>query len=391
MKRLILILTVVTSCFVCTDAHGSSLFGKVIDVNSGDVITIFNLNRPVRVKLLGVDAPEMDQAFGEVAKKHLADLVYDKSVIVEYSGIAADGSLTGRVLLDKADINAQMIRDGAAWFDPNNVTRLSATDRDVYQHSEQAARNERRGLWEMENPTAPWEFVKAQTAKKNPVVTQSLNVNASSRRAKPANSELTNLTLMKMPATKGTTQSMSTDEIRAKWRMLNSSEKQWNVMRPAGQDFSALMPDGGQQLTHPLPFGGEMVDFTIHNSQEGGNLYSVFWFEAQSYGEADKAAIDAMVLETIKTTHERYQQADRGHFSCPQKREKEVSMNGYFGTEFDMSTCSLPTRARAFTKVVDNQRYMYVAIVFYADDNENVTRFIKSFIAGPRKSTSKGK
>src|ERR671920_2141796 len=82
------------------NVEAASLFGKVIEVNSGDVITISNLNRPVRVRLLGVDAPEMDQAFGDVAKKHLADLVFDKSVLVEYAGIAGDHSLTGRVMLN---------------------------------------------------------------------------------------------------------------------------------------------------------------------------------------------------------------------------------------------------------------------------------------------------
>ena len=386
MKRLILILVSIASCLICTEARASSLFGKVIEVNSGDVITIHNLNRSVRVKLLGVDAPELDQAFGEVAKKHLTALVLEKSVIVEYTGIAADSSLTGRVLLNNSDIGAQMIRDGAAWFDPNNVTRLSATDRDVYQHSEQAARNERRGLWEAQNPTAPWEFVKAaKAAKRNPVVTESSSLKPSNTRAKSVSSELTNLTLLKLPASKGGTTSMSTEEIRAKWSLLNSSEKQWMEMRPAGRDFSVLLPDGGQQITQPLPFGSEMMDFTIHNSQEGGNLYSVFWFDAPSYGETDKTAIDKMVLETIEITHKNYQRADRGHFSCPQKREKDVSMNGYAGTEFDMSSCSLPTRARAFTKVIDNQRHMYVAIVFYTDDTEKVGRFIRSFNAGPKK------
>ena len=114
MKRYILALGIIVCGFVSADA--ASLFGKVVAVNSGDVITIYNLNRPVRVKLMGVDAPEMDQAFGEVAKKHLADLVFEKSVVVEYAGIASDSSLTGRVLLNDADIGAQMIRDGAAWF-----------------------------------------------------------------------------------------------------------------------------------------------------------------------------------------------------------------------------------------------------------------------------------
>src|SRR5689334_23810847 len=114
MQRYILATAIVISCFVSADA--ASLFGKVVAVNSGDVIMIYNLNRPVRVKLMGIDAPELDQAFGDVAKKHLADLVFEKSVVVEYAGIAADSSLTGRVLLNDADIGAQMIRDGAAWF-----------------------------------------------------------------------------------------------------------------------------------------------------------------------------------------------------------------------------------------------------------------------------------
>src|SRR5215216_4030429 len=169
MKRYVLILAIVTSCFISADVQAASLLGKVIEVNSGDVLTVFNLNRPVRVKLLGVDAPEMNQAFGDVAKKHLSDLVQDKSVLVEYSGIAADSSLTGRVLLSTTDIGAQMIRDGAAWFDVNNMSRLSVSDRDVYQQSELAARNERRGLWQAENPTAPWEFVKAEALRRNPV------------------------------------------------------------------------------------------------------------------------------------------------------------------------------------------------------------------------------
>ena len=143
---------------LCFNADAATLFGRVVEVNDGDVITVFNLNRPVRIKLLAVDAPERDQTFGEVAKKHLTELVYDKSVLVEYSGIAPDGSLVGRVTLNSVDVGAQMIRDGAAWFDASNQDRLSASDREVYQQSELAARNEKRGLWQAENPIAPWEL-----------------------------------------------------------------------------------------------------------------------------------------------------------------------------------------------------------------------------------------
>src|SRR5215813_12723880 len=96
--------------FLFHNAEAATLFGRVIAVNDGDVITVFNLNRPVRIKLLAIDAPEAGQPFGDVARKHLSDLVYDKNVVVEYSGIAADGSLVGRVTLSNADVGVQMIR-----------------------------------------------------------------------------------------------------------------------------------------------------------------------------------------------------------------------------------------------------------------------------------------
>src|SRR3954454_8015898 len=162
---------VILCAFFCMSAsvRGASLVGKVIEVNSGDTITISNLNRPVRVRLLGIDAPELSQSFGDVAQRHLNDLVFDKSVLVEYAGIAGDHSLNGRVLLDGADVGAQMIRDGAAWVDPGNEHRLSETDREVYQRSEDAARSERRGLWQEEYPIAPWEFARAVELKTKPV------------------------------------------------------------------------------------------------------------------------------------------------------------------------------------------------------------------------------
>src|SRR5689334_8523815 len=180
---------------LCFNVEAATLFGRVVEVNDGDVITVFNLNRPVRIKLLAVDAPERDQVFGDVAKKHLTELVYDKSVLVEYSGIASDGSLVGRVTLNNVDVGAQMIRDGAAWFDTNNQDRLSASDREIYQQSELAARNEKRGLWQSENPIAPWEFVKAKVQRRDLAVAATAGTPAA-KRAKRTDSELTNLTLM---------------------------------------------------------------------------------------------------------------------------------------------------------------------------------------------------
>ena len=74
---------------------------------------------------MGVDAPETGQPFADIAKQHLHDLVFDKLVTVEYSGLGENGSILGKVTIEGADVCAQMIRDGAAWFDINNNSSVN--------------------------------------------------------------------------------------------------------------------------------------------------------------------------------------------------------------------------------------------------------------------------
>jgi endonuclease YncB( thermonuclease family) len=381
---------VVLCAFLCTSAaavKAASLFGKVIEVNSGDVITIFNLNRPVRVRLLGVDAPEMDQPFGDVAKKHLADLVFDKSVLVEYAGIAADHSLNGRVLLEGADIGAQMIRDGAAWVDPSNEHRLSVTDREVYQQSEAAARGERRGLWQQENPTAPWEFVKAAAIRRNPA--SSSNPVAPLKRPAPDRTaaELTNLTLIASrlaaapaPATK----SLNAFDI-----LLPVDGGSWRPLRPAGETFSVLVPEEGDLNT--VPISGAIGDGHVYRGRDGRSLFAVTWLKAPTFGESDTDAIKGSLASLLKGFGMTFDALYRSQqpFTCELQNENDVSMRGFTGLEFDLSSCTLPAKARVFTRTVNGNRQMYLATVFYMEKDDNIARFLNSFtITAPAKSKS---
>ena len=351
-------------------ARAASLYGKVIEVNSGDVITIFNLNRPVRVKLLGVDAPEMNQPFGDVAKKHLSDLVFDKGVLVTYSGIAADQSLTGRVLLNDADIGAQMIRDGAAWFDLNNMDRLSATDREVYQQSEQAARSERRGLWQQANPVAPWEFVKAENLKKYPAVSSNRNERAAEVKRSGLTSELTNFSLM--------TRNVKAAEPSAATSIVKS-ELIDGAGLPSGMPFIASPPPNGTRVVQSVAFGSEIVKTNQYIAWEGRNAYSVAWFTAQTYGEDDHMALDQFIFEEYMAGVAGALTGGNPKARCHPQSEKDVSTNGYFGIELDLSLCPMPTRIRAFTKTTGDKREVYFAAVTFREEDANVTRFIKTF------------
>jgi endonuclease YncB( thermonuclease family) len=363
-----------------TSVEAATLFGRVIEVNNGDVITVFNLNRPVRIKLLAVDAPEAGQPFGDVAKKHLSELVYDKSVLVEYSGIASDSSLVGRVMLNNTDIGAQMIRDGAAWFDASSQDRLSASDREVYQQSEQAARNEHRGLWQTPNPVAPWEFVRAQQLKRYPVASLNSILPASKNPNRPT-PELTTLGLIATRMNAASTAAVSNIDPELAWAV-DTSVKNWRPFKPAGENFSAEMPDGGKQLKMPVPFRDQMVDVNVYMVRDGWAIYTTMWITAPSYGETDKVAIEGTVAGYLKGVAEGFESRARTSFSCDPQNGKNVSVNGYTGSEFDLPSCTVPGKLRAFTKVVNGQRQMYVGAVFFWQEEPNVSRFLNSFTAG---------
>lgn len=389
MRRNLLLSVFIISFFVPSlEVSAASLFGKVIEVNSGDSITIFNLNRPVRIRLLGVDAPEMNQPFGDVARQHLSDLVYEKSVLVEYSGIDADSSLTGRVSWNGADIGAQMIRDGVAWFDPN-VDRLSANEREVYQQSQRAAQGERRGLWQAENPMAPWEFVRAQARVGHPVT----SLNPTSQEAKPRRSgpvpELTNLTLMmsNMNAV-GPKQTNPENAFGDLAWATSTTRKSWSQLQPPGEDFSVFVPDEGKRGSASAPYEGETIEINTYMVRDGWAFYSLVWFSGPTNGEKDEDALNSSIDKFLQGAGEGYRHGTGQNFDCKVRGRKNISQNGYAGFEYDLSTCTFPTYMRMYTRVTGNTRKVYVATVVFSEQDDNVMRFVKSFTISPAKKAN---
>lgn len=367
-------------CLSVVEVRGASLFGKVIEVNSGDVITISNLNRPVRIRLLGVDAPELDQAFGDVAKKHLSDLVYDKPVLVEYAGISGDHSLNGRVLLAGADIGAQMIRDGAAWVDPSTEHRLSDTDREVYQESEQAARGERRGLWQQENPVAPWEFVKTAAMRRTPAVTS--NAVAPVKRPAPdrPTPELTSLTLLASRVAAATRPPDANSPALPEGFLAPVNGGNWHVFRPARESFSVSVPEKGETLD--LPDKDGLRNVHLYRGRDGRASFVVVWLAGPTYGESDADAIKEGTRSFLKSF------GPETAFSCESmQNEKDVSMRGFAGLEFEFK-CMVPVKVRVFTRVIDGDRQVYLAMALYMEPEASVNRFINSFTITPSAKSS---
>ena len=133
------------------DARGS-FTGRVVGVLDGDSLVVLRGGRQVIVRLHGVDAPEGGQAYGNVSKRALSNLVFGKTVAVEVRDIDQYKRSVARVTLEGEDVGLEMIRGGYAW----HYTHYSRDAR--YAAAQREARAARRGLWQDAAPIAPWDY-----------------------------------------------------------------------------------------------------------------------------------------------------------------------------------------------------------------------------------------
>ena len=373
MKRTLcwsLLVATITLLGFCNEVRAASFYGKVVEVKEGDSIAVFNLNRAVKVRLMGVDAPEPGQPFAEVARQHLKDLIIDKFVTVEYSGLATNGSVVGKVILDGADICAQMIRDGAAWFDVNNNSRLSAAERQVYTQSEMAARTEKRGIWQNGDAQAPWEFVRLQALRAIPSLK---NKTEAPKRTVQPSSKLT------------PEQILGPDYVRAGeqsspqfFAAMAPIAREWRQFEPPGQNFSVIVPDGGRKSLDITFFQDKPINTYAYLVKERGTMYGVIWLAGPSSGELDEVAIPMMVGGILKNFTKSYENMGES-YRCDAKAPKKVAVTGYTAMEFDLVGCHRPGTIRIYTRVVNEERVFIMGITFVDEADPNVRRFFNSF------------
>lgn len=126
--------------------------GRVVAVHDGDTITMFSAGRDVRVRLVGIDAPERAQPYATVARRALEARVAGRDVHVIERGRNGYGRVLGKVMVGTIDVNAAQVRDGLAW-----VYRRFGRDAELLA-LEAEAKAARRGLWRDAHPMPPWRW-----------------------------------------------------------------------------------------------------------------------------------------------------------------------------------------------------------------------------------------
>ncbi len=131
------------------------LKGKVVRISDGDTITVLDsLNQQHKIRLHGIDCPEKGQDYYQVAKDYLGGLCFQKQVTINILKYDHYKRAIGKVYSDSLEINKELLNAGLAW----HFTQFDNSEE--YAFAEMQARINKKNLWSLKNPTAPWDFRK---------------------------------------------------------------------------------------------------------------------------------------------------------------------------------------------------------------------------------------
>jgi micrococcal nuclease len=140
---------------------------QVIDIADGDTMSVLVNNKPVRIRLANIDAPEKKQAFGQRSKESLSELCWGKDAQYETQSIDRYKRTVAIVTCGNTGVNREQVRRGMAWV-------YTKYNQDPFQIAiQESAQEKKRGLWADAHPVPPWEFRQAAKSKKSTLFSRS--------------------------------------------------------------------------------------------------------------------------------------------------------------------------------------------------------------------------
>jgi len=144
---------VLAACLTAAAAEQLPEVWRVVSVHDGDTITCIDAgNTQRKVRLHGIDAPELGQPYSRASRDRLAALARGKAATVHRHGRDRYGREIASVEVEGDDLAHRLVIEGLAW----HYRRYS---RDAgLAAAEAEARAARRGLWAEPAPVAPWDY-----------------------------------------------------------------------------------------------------------------------------------------------------------------------------------------------------------------------------------------
>ena len=136
----------------------SGVISRVIDADT--VILKSDQGINYKVRLLGIDAPEINQVYGKEASRYLSSKVLGKNLTVLGKNKDRYQRLLGKLILDGNDINLNLVKNGMAWHYKFYKKSQEKKDQLLYSNAEKYAKVNELGLWAEKMPVPPWQWRK---------------------------------------------------------------------------------------------------------------------------------------------------------------------------------------------------------------------------------------
>jgi len=145
----------------CSGVIAGDRHATVISVTDGDTFLVEMDGTKKRVRLCGVDAPELGQTGGEEAKAKLMQWIRPGTrVALDIVETDRYGRLIAEAWIPMEPpeifLQEEMLKSGAAWVYPQYVG--SCPNSRIMRRAEAIARENRRGVWENPSQIRPWEW-----------------------------------------------------------------------------------------------------------------------------------------------------------------------------------------------------------------------------------------
>ncbi len=152
MIRRIPISAIVVCALIHLSYAAETFSARCVGVHDGDTITVLRDRREVKIRLEGIDSPELGQDFGTRAKQFTSQLVFGKTVTVALKYFDRHHRAVARVKVKGQDVSTALVAAGLAW----DYKRYSSDP--VLAQAQELAKAAKKGLWSRRNPTPPWAW-----------------------------------------------------------------------------------------------------------------------------------------------------------------------------------------------------------------------------------------
>lgn len=142
-------------------AMPNTLHATSVRVIDGDTVEILLQNhKSERVRLLGIDAPESDQAGGAESTENLKKCIDNANVMVKWQKKDVYDRVLGKLLANNIDCNLKQVEDGFAWHYKKYLKDQPQADQLSYANAEFFAKQAKKGLWADNKAISPWDWRK---------------------------------------------------------------------------------------------------------------------------------------------------------------------------------------------------------------------------------------